>query len=231
MAFSINAFYGTLVDLFINSPLFPNAPKYYFNKLSGEIEEYSEKHPNRKGVKLKQIAQQCMNETKNEEGNVITFDYGNEKMEIDFPYYHILQDAPYIRKKHKGTDKTKGSQAKVERGKRDYNIVSWNGKTFTKEYSRNVRGARNRTSEVSHWATDSKGQRIWINRGSDTYLNEHYQYIDKILDSVVKELADAYGMKLLRKQKTGLAFDYLAQMNQEEDSSALGDFFDAFYSF
>ena len=38
-------------------------------------------------------------------------------------------------------------------------------------------------------------------------------------------------LKLLRKQKTGLALDYFEQMGQEKDSSALGDFFDAFYSF
>lgn len=229
MAFDINAFYGTLVDMFVNSPLFPNAPKYYVS--SWGIQDYKDKHPNRGGEKLKTVAEECMRETKVQDLNSITFDYGNEKMETLFPHYHILQDSPYIRKKNEGTDKTKGSQRKVEPSKRDYNIVSWNGKTFTKEYSRNVRGSRKRISEVSHWATDSRGNRVWLNRNSDTYLNEHYQYIDKTLDSIVQDLASAHGLKVMRKKNTGLGEDYFAQFDKEEDSDALNSFFDAFYTF
>lgn len=226
MEFSLDAFYGTLVNLFINSPLFPNAPKYYVS--SWGIQEYKDKHPNRGGTKLKTVAEECMRGTKTQDLNTITFDYGNDRMETMFPYYHILQDSPYIRKKNEGTDKTKGSQAKIETKKRDYGIVEWNGKTFTKEYSRNIRGSRRRTSQVSHWATDSRGQRIWINRDSNTYLNEHYQYIDKILDSIVQDLAATYGLKPMRKANTGLAEEYFTQF---EDDSALNSFFDAFYNF
>lgn len=56
--------------------------------------------------------------------NEYTFDIGNEYAEEHYPYYHILEDAPYIRKRDRGTAKTRGSQAKVEKlGDRNYSFL------------------------------------------------------------------------------------------------------------
>lgn len=134
-----------------------------------------------------------------------TFDIGNEYAEEHYPYYHILEDSPYIRKRNRGTAKTRGSQAKVEKlSERNYNFPQWNGKTFVYEYRRNVRGKRNRTDKVSHWITNNKGEKEFINRESNSYLNEHYQYIEKMLDIITQELATEFGLKLKRVEKTGL---------------------------
>lgn len=149
--------------------------------------------------------------------NQYTFEIGNEYSEEHYPYYHILQNTPYIRKRNKGTKKTRGSQANVEVGKRDYEFVTWNGKTFTKEYTRNVRGKRQRINKVSHWATDYKGNRIFINRESNSYLNEHYNFINKMLNDIILDnLAIEFNLKKGRTVNEGLgeewgeqSFDYI----------------------
>ena len=155
-----------------------------------------------------------------------TFDIGNEYSEEHYPYYHILEDAPYIRKRNRGTTKTRGSQANVEKGKRDYGVVSWNGKTFTKEYQRNVRGTRNRLDKVSHWITNDSGEKEFINRESNTYKNEHYQYIEKMLDIITIELASEFNLKKARVEKTG--FEEELAMQWGIDSSTILDIFQSF---
>ena len=142
------------------------------------------------------------------------FEIGNENAEEKYPYYHILEDAPVIRKRGRGTKKTKGSQAEVENlGQRDYNRVSWNGKTFTKEYSRNVRGSRKRLASVSHWTTDYMGNDVFINREANAYLNEHYHYIEKMLNDygILDTLASEFNLKRGRTIDTGLAEEYFSQ--------------------
>lgn len=138
--------------------------------------------------------------------NIITFDIGNEYSEENYPYYHILQDAYAIKKKGKGTKKSKGSQAEIQDLKsRNYGFVQWNGKTFTKEYQKNVRGSRNRLASISHWATMNNGNRIFINRESNSYLNVHYHYIEKTLNAYLDFIAQEFGLKRGRTMKSSLA--------------------------
>lgn len=150
-------------------------------------------------------------------GDEVSFDIGNELSEEKYPYYHILEDAPVIRKRGKGTAKTKGSQAKVEKlADRDYNRVRWNGKTLSKEYSRNVRGKRLKLGNVSHWATDYNGNSIFINREANAYLNTHYRYIEKMLEEygILDRMASEFGLVRKRTQNTGLLDEFLSQDNE-----------------
>lgn len=211
--FSLAAFTNSIIELFTNSSILPVSSEFYVNKY-GTSQTYKDKHKNREPLHLKEAITECIGQTRFSEQDLISFDIGSEKMEKMHPYYHILEDTPYIRKKGKGTTKTLGSQAKVEIEKRDYNRVEWNGKSFTKEYRRNVRGSRNRLDKVSHWTTNSKGEREFINRESNTYLNEHYQYIERILDSIVDPLAELYNLKKARKINTGLAEEYFGQFDE-----------------
>lgn len=160
--------------------------------------------------------------------NEYTFDIGNEYSEEHYPYYHILEDAPYIRKRNQATAKTRGSQAKVEKlGDRNYSFPTWNGKTFTQEYRRNVRGKRSRLGKVSHWTTDYNGDKIFINRESNSYLNEHYQYIEKMLNNtILDQVALEFGLKRGRTENTGLE-EELA-MEWGEDVSTILDIFRSF---
>lgn len=226
MPFDIVAFTTRLKELFIESPLFPNAPEVYVNEW-GNRQSNAEKHKGREPLKLKIAVRDCMNETTMlGNNNSMTFDIGSENLERMHPYYHILENSPIIRKKGQGTEKTKGSQAKIDDvGKRDYERVSFNGKTFSKEYARNVRGKRNRLDSVDHYITDSRGKLKRVNRESNSYQNVHYMYIERILDSGILEvLADENGMKLLRKSNTGLAEEYAEQ----EGFSGLQDIIDSF---
>lgn len=140
------------------------------------------------------------------------FEIGNEYAEEYYPYYHILEDSPYIRKRDKGTGKTKGSQAEIkELGKRDYNIISFNGKTYGREYARNVRGQRDRLSSVSHWTTDSRGHKMLVNREANSYQNVHYHYIERMMnDTILDTLAAEFQLKKGRTKLTSLQEDYEA---------------------
>lgn len=146
--------------------------------------------------------------------NSLMFEIGNVYAEERYPYYHILQDTKYIHKRGMGTDRSKGSQAKVQdKGSRNYGKITWNGKTYSKEYSKNVRGSRDRTDKVSRWVNGK-----FVNREASEYLNIHYQYIDKILDYSLPFVAQYYGMKLMRKSNTGLEEDYNAQTSDEHET-------------
>lgn len=202
MEYEIGTFTQRLIDLFVSSKQLPNMHGAYTNRF-GYTQSDSTKHKKRPDPKdLKYRIQQCMNDTKTRVGdNQFTFDLGNEFMEENFPYYHILQQAPVIRKKGYGTAKSKGSQDSVKDiRQRNYEMVSFGGKMFTKEYSRNVRGQRMKLDKTSHWKDGS-----FENQTARQYLNVHYQYIDKICDEISEIIAAEFGMKLGRKKDTGLA--------------------------
>lgn len=153
--------------------------------------------------------------------NTISFDIGNNYAEERYPYYHILQDSPVIRKRDRGTEKTKGSQASLKNlgqlQSRDYGRVSFNGKTYSKEYAKNIRGKRNSVVErATRFEYNDKGQRIRINPNSLSYKNIHYQYINKILETSIREVAPEFGYRLVQVKGTSLKDDYA--MQQEMDS-------------
>lgn len=148
--------------------------------------------------------------------NTASFDIGSYIAESKYPYYHILQDAPVIRKRGRGTDKTRGSQRLVgNKALRDYNKVSFNGKTYTREYEKNIRGKR--ASVLTNTILKS---------GGNSYFNIHYKYIDNILDVVVPQVAIMYGGIYVGKHGTSLAVDYQAQelANWLEESIDSTDF-------
>lgn len=170
-----------------------------------ESEELNLKKHNKRPLHIKDVAFKA-NSTMKVDDNTRTFDIGNTYAEQEYPYYHILQDSPVIRKKYRGTDKTRGSQAKVKNlGQRDYGRVSFNGKTYSKEYAKNVRGARK--SVVENASRYENGKLISGNPRSLSYYNKHYKYIDKVLDISVKQVASMFG-GTVRTSSSGLKDDY-----------------------
>ena len=152
--------------------------------------------------------------------NTISFDIGNNYAETRYPYYHILQDSPVIRKRDKGTEKTRGSQASVKNlGQRDYGKVVWNGKTYSKEYAKNIRGKRNSVVErATRFEYNAKGDRIRINPNSLSYKNIHYHYINNILETAIRDVAPEFGYRLVQVKGTSLKDDYDMQEEVELDS-------------
>lgn len=202
MEYTIGAFTQALFDLMLESNQFP-----YMRDEELDRAKHSKRNPLhlRDAIKNTTVI--------SGDDNTQTFDIGNEILETTHPYYHILEDAPIIRKSHRGTKKTKGTQEMIkEISKRDYGYVYWNGKTFTKEYSKNVRGSRNRTTKVSHWTEDYAGNNVFVNRDANSYQNIHYKYIENILNtSVVNQLAMQFGLKVKRTVDTGLAEEFAMQ--------------------
>ena len=214
MDFNLNDFTESIMGLFINSPLMPNMNGVYTNKY-GYTQTDDKKHKNRPSPRdLKKRIEMSMHDSKMPFGEGgFMFDIGNEQLEQNFPYYHILQQAPTIRKAGKGTKKSKGSLAnETHKSNLDYERVSWNGKTFTKEYSRNVRGSR-----VNHGRTTFKVGDTWYNTGANQYLNVHYQYIDKIIREIVPQLKDMYNLKLGKVESSGLAEEYAMGVDMPTD--------------
>lgn len=162
------------------------------------------------------------------DADVREFNIGSDQAEEKYPYYHILQQAPVIRKKGRATDKTKGSQKYVQDlSKRDYEYVHWNGKTFSKEYSKNVRGSRSQVLKKATFVKrNANGQVMKVNRNANSYVNIHYQYIDKMLDNIAPTLANEFQMKLARKQDTGLIEEFAFQEGTDVDTimSIFGSF-------
>ena len=221
MEYTLKAFTEELQRLFTSSNLFPYSPEVYIDK-DGNTQPYSKKHPKRNPLHMKTEVEDCLKYTMVESENIISFDMGNENLELNYPHYHILENTPYIRKAHMGTTKSKGSQAYIEdRAKRDYELVYFNGKTFVKEYSKNVRGARNRIGKVSHWEGGE-----FVNRDSNSYLNKHYQYIEKILEQITVVIANEFGMSLGRVKSTGLVEEFAEQQGTSVDN--IMEIFDSF---
>ena len=184
-------------------------------------EQDQSKHPNRNPLHLKDAIFDTLMPIHSI--NSITFDIGNENLERTHPYYHILQEAQVIRKRNRGTNKTKGSQALIEdSGKRDYTkimqVKTQKGYKYAQEYRRNVRGARSLVDKSSHWTTNTSGDRVFVNREASYYNNIHYKYLDNMLDNgIVDMLASEFGMTRKSKQFTGLEDEFFMQEAIEND--------------
>jgi len=140
------------------------------------------------------------------------FDIGSDYAEEYYPYYHILQDSEVIHIKGRGTKTSKGSQERIsDKSARDYGHINWNGKTYSREYVKNVRGARSRSGKARRTFVDSNGVVYKINENASTYVNIHYKYIDRILDNLLPWIAMELNMTLRRKQDTGIAEEYARQ--------------------
>lgn len=133
------------------------------------------------------------------------YEIGNSNLESKFPHYHILEDAYTIKKRSKGTEKSKGSQAKVSNlGKRDYGIEKVTYKkqengTFRKysyqEYRKNVRGNRKPKHKYAIYH-DYYTKNDYFVDVSDFYTNKHYHYIEKTLEYGLSFVASKNGLKM-----------------------------------
>ena len=178
------------------------------------------KHPKRDPLHLREAVFNYLQVDK--QPNQQIFDIGNEMLERKYPYYHILQEAQVIRKRNKGTTKSRGSQAKIQDvGKRDYTrieVVSGKNRArYKQEYKKNVRGARSLVGSSSHWTTSASGERVFVNREANYYENIHYHYLDNMLNNgIVDMLAETFGLKRKGTQFTGLGDEYQMQVNIDE---------------
>lgn len=220
------------LDAFFNSLISYMAVAFPYMK-DEELDQ--SKHPKRNPLHLKDAIFNNLQPIHSL--NSITFDIGNDFLEQNYPYYHILEDAQVIRKRGRGTKKSKGSQDKITDAKaRDYGRVNWNGKTFSQEYKKNVRGARSKLESSSRRAyiIDDQGIAIPVmaNMQADYYANIHYQYIEKMLDNgIVDTLAAEFGLRRLRKQDTGLQEEYLMQESMDYGRDSASSIIDIFNSF
>lgn len=175
-----------------------------YNKMPLEKEsDFNRKHKNRSG-RMRDLAL-SQNSVIPLGTDKVYFEIGNDKAESETPQYHILEQAEVIAKAGRGTKKTKGTQNDISNlGQRNYAI--WTVKTNKKgktsmfqEYNKNVRGKRSKIGKSQREIIGNDGKTTIINKESKYYVNEHYQYIEKILDGgLLDQLATEFG--LIRKR-------------------------------
>lgn len=203
MEFSINGFADTLREV-----IYDNFPYGVERNPSGSL-----KHPNAPEhirdvafMRLPVVYQQ----------DSVLFDIGSDFAEERYPYYHILEDSQVIHIRNKATKSSKGSQDKISNKRaRDYGRVNWNGKTFTQEYKKNVRGSRSKIGSARQYYVDSNGVVYRINEKANTYVNRHYKYIEKCIEIAIPILSANYGLKPMRVKNEGLSEEYSLQLNQD----------------
>lgn len=160
-----------------------------------------------------------------EMGNALYFDIGSDYAEEYYPYYHILEDAEVIRKRGRATKGTRGSQAQVQNlSKRDYGRINFNGKTYSREYRKNVRGERSRADKATRYITGTDGKLVKINANADYYKNEHYRYIERILDTTLPWIASEFGLRMGRTEITDLAEEYATQESEDRIMNIMSSF-------
>ena len=158
-------------------------------------------------------------------GNSIMFEIGSDYSEEYYPYYHILEDAQVIRKRGRGTKGSRGSQAEIKDiGKRDYGHINFNGKTYSREYRKNVRGERSRLGSATKIVVGTDGKSYRVNPNAAYYQNKHYHYIERILDMVLPWIAQEYGLKMGRTQITDLADEYIGQEKESRIMDIMSSF-------
>lgn len=205
MEFNLESFVNRLRQVIYDN--FPTGPEPDVNP-SGSL-----KHPNAP-LHIKDVA--FMDLPMSISDDQIVFDIGSAESEAKYPYYHILEDSQVIRVRGKGTKTSKGSQDKIsDKQARDYGRVNWNGKTFTQEYKKNVRGVRSKIGKSRQYFVDSDGQVFRINEKSNSYVNRHYHYIERTLDETLPFVAQEFNLKPLRVQDTGLQEEW--NMQQQSD--------------
>ena len=150
------------------------------------------------------------------------FEIGNDYAEEYYPYYHILEDAEVIRKRGRGTKKSKGSQAQITKlSERDYARISFNGRTYSREYQKNVRGKRSMASKGTIRVVGADGVVYNINKNASYYTNKHYHYIERILDTILPWIAPAFGLRTGRVERTSLESDYEENNSYDLKSSIM----------
>ena len=205
MAFNIDAFVRD-----IRENMYTNFPY--------ENEDINRKKHAKRPEHIRDIA--FMNMPVIANGETRIFEIGNNYAEENYPYYHILQNAQVIRKRGRGTTKSRGSEHLLEPAKRDYERVSFNGKTFSKEYAKNVRGQRSLVGSATRYVYGGDGKIYKLNADANYYYNKHYKYIDRILDAIIPYVAQQNGLRVMRKKETSLEDDY----NQQDIVSIFDSF-------
>ena len=153
------------------------------------------------------------------------FEIGNDFAEEYYPYYHILEDAEVIRKKGRGTKLSKGSQAEITKlSDRDYGRISFNGKTFSREYQKNVRGVRSRVEKATYNIVGSDGRVYKVNKDANYYKNIHFHYIERILNNTLPWIAQANGVRMGRTEISSLESDYECQQSENLITSIMSSF-------
>lgn len=178
------------------------------------------KHKNRNPRHLQQqVRNEFMNNYEMISLNQQAFNLGSEKLEVIYPHYHILEDSEVIHKKGEGTTTSRGSMANVNRKERDYGVLvsrtnKNTGKTsLYQEYRKNVRGKRSGIKYATYKVVDDNGvvseyKKAVGTKSSTTYINEHYHYIEKNLDTIIiPEIKALFGLKQKRTQITSLFDD------------------------
>lgn len=199
--FDIAAFGKSLQEYIANAIPFPD-----------DVTRDEQKHKSRNPRHLKQqVINEFLNNFDMIDQDRYSFDLGSEKLETMYPHYHILEDSEVIHIAGHGTKSSRGSQANMPKGQRDYGVIvarvnkNKGTTSYSQEYRKNARGQRTRIKYDTFKVVDDNGvvteyKKAVGTKSGTTYLNVHYHYIERNLDTSIDELCRVYGLK--KKSKT-----------------------------
>ena len=126
------------------------------------------------------------------------FEIGNTNAEKRTPHYHILEDAKIIRNPYQGTKESRGSQANIRpRGKRDYSVGTFDSTgTFVSEYRPSFAKGRRSYDLIGDKQWKKENNRKFFKTQNKFRYNEHYAYIERILEKELPDVASALSLKL-----------------------------------
>ena len=225
MEFSLQAFTNSIrQNLYDNFPYESGYEDNLTDASGKSIKSSVEKKHAKRPLHIRDVAFMWLPTTQ-DGNNSILFDIGSDYAEENYPYYHILEDAQVIRKRGKGTKGSRGSQAEIkDLSKRDYGRINFNGKTYSREYRKNVRGERSRVGSATKIVIGTNGKSYRVNSNAAYYQNKHYQYIERILNETLPWVAQDHGLKMGRTEITGLEEEYQSQERSDRIMNIMSSF-------
>ena len=153
------------------------------------------------------------------------FEIGNEYAERTAPHYHILEDAQKISNPGRSTKKTRGSQGLIaNKAKRDYSVEINipNTSKVTQEYRQSFKEGR-RNYQKAQMLLSNKNYES-RNEGKPFRYNQHYAYIERILEKETPLIASALGIRLDSRFGLNVAPTAISEVVGDSFDNTLGFF-------
>jgi hypothetical protein len=136
------------------------------------------------------------------------FEIGNDKAEEQTPHYHILEDVKIIRMPNRSTAKSRGSQAGIERSKRDYSVLGYaQGKTtVVQEYRQQIRRNYFGAGTIKTQPREYAKRKAVSNKNKRNYRsNKYFMYIERLIEQIVPLVASQVGATVKKESDETIA--------------------------
>jgi hypothetical protein len=137
------------------------------------------------------------------------FEIGNAIAEFETPHYHILEDSKKIRMPNMGTEKSRGSQRKVERSKRDYSVLGYaqGTKTVVQEYRQDFRRNYHGQGTLNTTPREFSKRQAVANKNKRNYRDneKYFGYIGRLAEEAGQNIAGRFNARFTTSTDSTIA--------------------------